>query len=198
MVGIIILSIGFLITYLLNEFTNLKPLININDSKEILPIFTANLFADCLIIYVTFSAIIGRGKPWQILTKWYKKYRLSAVIADTTIGIIYLLIARYVANIIDFNFNLLTFAILAVIIQIAFDFLFYLFFSIIPKNSNDMLDLFKLWGKYAKLDALWGDSILIIVGVILSAYLNQFTFQDNIFIAFVMIYLVPYFIWMKD
>ena len=172
-----------------------KPIHNFDNIRDYLPILNGSIMADLIILYILYYTPYFNSK---YLKQWYEKYRLSAVIADTTIGIIYLLIARYTANIVDFNFNLLTFTILAVIIQIVFDFLFYLFFSIVPTNSNHMLDLFKLWGKYAKLDALWGDSILIIVGVILSAYLNEFTFQDNIFIAFIMIYLVPYFIWMKD
>ena len=36
-----------------------------------------------------------------------------------------------------------------------------------------MLDMFKEWGRYAGLDALWGDSILVIIGVVLSSFLNQ-------------------------
>ena len=44
-----------------------------------------------------------------------------------------------------------------------------------------MLDLFKDWAAYAKLDALWGDSILVLVGVVLSSYLNTLSFDTNIF-----------------
>ena len=70
---------------------------------------------------------------------------------------------------------------LAVAIQLIFDFLFYLMFSAIPLGKNDMLDMFKSWAKYAKLDALWGDSILVLVGVVVSAYLNQRSFNENMF-----------------
>ena len=94
--------------------------------------------------------------------------------------------------------SLFQFGIIAVIIQIIFDFLFYLLFSFIPKGSNHMLDLFKEWAKFAKLDALWGDSILIIVGVILSSLLNKYSFNTNMFVLILGLYLVPYFIYMKD
>ena len=55
-----------------------------------------------------------------------------------------------------------------------------------------------LKGKFAKADALWGDSILVIVGVILSSFLNQQSFDFNIFTLIFSVYLVPYIIYMKD
>jgi len=97
-----------------------------------------------------------------------------------------------------FKISLFEFGVLAVIVQIILDFLFYILFSLIPKGSNNMLDLFKDWAKFAKADALWGDSILILVGVVLSAYLNQQTLNTNLFILIVSLYLVPYIIYMKD
>ena len=57
-----------------------------------------------------------------------------------------------------------------------------------------MLDLFKEWATYAKLDALWGDSVLVLVAVVLSSYLNTF---DSFVLIFSM-YLIPYIIYMKD
>lgn len=198
MQGLVILSISFFILFLVSKFTNLKPLINYNNKFEYIPILTSNLYADLLIIFITFSRLLGNHKSWNILSNWYKKYRLSAMIADILIGVIYLLIARYLVYITKLKPSLFQFGIIAVIIQIIFDFLFYLLFSLIPKGSNHMLDLFKDWAKYAKLDALWGDSVLVIVGVILSSLLNNYSFNTNIFVLILGLYLVPYFIYMKD
>ena len=198
MQGLILLALSFLVTYVISKTTNLKPLVNYNDNSEYLPIFTSNLYADLLIIVITFTGILGVGKSWKVLTKWYKKYRLSAMLADILIGVIYLLIARYLVFAFKLNVDLFQFGILSVIVQIVFDFLFYLFFTIIPKGSNHMLDLFKDWGKYAKADALWGDSILVLVGVILSSFLKEQTFNTNMFLLILGGYLVPYIIYMKD
>ena len=198
MQGLILLALSFLVTYVISKTTNLKPLVNYNDNSEYLPIFTSNLYADLLIIVITFTGILGVGKSWKVLTKWYKKYRLSAMLADILIGVIYLLIARYLVFALKLNVDLFQFGILSVIVQIVFDFLFYLFFTIIPKGSNHMLDLFKDWGKYAKADALWGDSILVLVGVILSSFLKEQTFNTNMFLLILGGYLVPYIIYMKD
>ena len=102
------------------------------------------------------------------------------------------------ATILETYKNIFTFSILAVLVQLVFDFLFYLIFMALPKGHNHMLDLFKDWAKYAKADALWGDSILVIVGVILSSFLNQQSFDFNMFTLIFSLYLVPYIIHMKD
>ena len=198
MQGIFLLLLSFLATFVISKYTGLTPLINVKDKFEYVPILTANIFADLLIIWITFSKVLGGGKSWQILTKWYKKYRLSAMMADILIGVIYLLIARQVVDYMNMDISLFGFGVLAVIIQIVCDMFFYLVFTIIPKNHNDMLDLFKDWAAYAKLDALWGDSILVLVGVVLSSYLNTLSFDTNIFILIFSMYLIPYIIYMKD
>ena len=198
MQGLILLILSFVVTYVVSKTTNLKPLVNYNDKSEYLPILTSNLYADLLIIFITFAGILGTGKSWKVLTKWYKKYRLSAMLADILIGVIYLLIARYIVFALKLKVDLFMFGVLSVLVQILFDFLFYLFFMIIPKGSNNMLDLFKDWSKYAKTDALWGDSILILVGVVLSSFLKQQSFNTNMFLLILGGYLVPYIIYMKD
>ena len=198
MQGLLLLALSFLVTYIISKTTNLKPLVNYNDSSEYLPIFTSNLYADLLIILITFTGVLGVGKSWKVLTNWYKKYRLSAMLADVLIGVIYLLIARYLVFAFKLKVDLFQFGVLSVLVQILFDFLFYLFFTIIPKGSNHMLDLFKDWAKYAKADALWGDSILVLIGVVLSSFLKEQSFNANMFILILGGYLVPYIIYMKD
>ena len=61
-----------------------------------------------------------------------------------------------------------------------------------------MLDLFKDWAAYAKLDALWGDSILVLLAVVLSSYLNTLSFDTNMYMLIFSMYLIPYIIYMKD
>lgn len=191
----IILFIGTLIiTYITSNFTNLKPTINYSDKFEYIPIITANIYADLLIVFLTFSAILYSSST---LTEWYKKYRLSAMTADILIGVIYILIARYLVYKLKLNVSLFQFALIAVAIQLVFDFAFYLFFSSVPVGSNHMLDFFKRYAKESGYNALLGDSILVLFAVIISALLNEYSFDVNIISLIVSIYLIPYFIYMK-
>lgn len=191
----IALFIGTLIiTYITSNFTNLKPTINYSDKFEYIPIITANIYADLLIVFLTFSAILYSSNT---LTEWYKKYRLSAMTADILIGVIYILIARYLVYKLKLNVSLFQFALIAVAIQLVLDFVFYLFFSSVPVGSNHMLDFFKRYAKESGYNALLGDSILVLFAVIISALLNEYSFDVNIISLIVSIYLIPYFIYMK-
>ena len=199
MQGIALLILSFVLTFVISKTTNLKPLVNYKNRFEYIPIITSNLYADLLIVFITFSGILGyKAQSWKILTHWYKKYRLSAMLADIIIGVLYLLLARYIAYSQKWKLNLFEFGALSVAVQLVFDFAFYLMFSLIPKNQNHMLDMFKNWARYAKLDALWGDSILVLFGVVVSSLLNQKSFDFNMVALIIGLYLVPYTIYMKN
>ena len=193
--ALVIVGLLFLLTFLIEKTTNLKPTINYNDKFEYIPIITANIYADLFIIFVTFAKIYVK---LDTLQGWYKKYRLSAMIGDILIGVLYMLLGRYLVYKSDLKIGLTAFAGICVFIQIIFDLLFYFFFTTIPKGSNDMLDYFKGYSKEAGAGALLGDSFLVILAVIISALLNQTSYDTNIVFLILSIYLAPYFIYMKD
>ncbi len=175
--------------------TGLKPTIDYNNKFEYIPIITANIYSDLLIIFATFAKIFVDVKS---LETWYKKYRLSAMIADILIGVLYILLGRYLVFKSGLQIGLTAFAAVCVTIQIIFDFLFYIFFSSIPRGANDMLDFFKGYAKEAGVNALLGDSFLVIMAVTMSALLNQTSYDTNIVFLIMSIYLTPYLIYMKD
>jgi hypothetical protein len=193
--GLLIVGSLFVLTFLIEKTTGLKPTINYNNKFEYIPIITANIYADLFIIFATFATIYIKTKS---LEGWYKKYRLAAMIADILIGVLYILLGRYLVYKSGLQIGLTAFAGICVSIQIIFDFLFYIFFTIIPKGSNDMLDFFKGYAKEAGANALLGDSFLVIMAVIISALLNQSSYDTNIVFLIMSIYLTPYFIYMKD
>jgi len=193
--GIIIVGIFFLITFIIEKTINLKPTINFNNKFEYVPIITANIYADLLIIFITFSQFFYISSS---LEGWYKKYRLSAMIADILIGVLYMLLGRFIVYKLGLKVGLTAFAGLCVAVQIFFDFLFFIFFTFVPKGSNDMLDYFKYYAKEVGADALLGDSFLVIFAVLISALLNSKSFDTNIIFLIISIYLSPFFIYMKN
>ena len=193
--NLLFVGLCFLICYIVEKTTNVKPTVNFDNKFEYLPIITANIYADLFIIFATFTRVY-----YKILTleDWYKKYRLSAMIADILIGVLYILLGRYLVYTLKLNVGLTIFAFLCVVIQVIFDFLFYLFFTLVPLGSNNMLDFFKGYAKEAGVNALFGDSILVILAVVISALLNARSFDTNIVFLILSIYLTPYFIYMRD
>jgi hypothetical protein len=193
--NLLFVGLCFLICYVVEKTTNVKPTVNFDNKFEYLPIITANIYADLFIIFATFTRVY-----YKILTleDWYKKYRLSAMIADILIGVLYILLGRYLVYTLNLNVGLTVFAFLCVVIQVIFDFLFYLFFTLAPLGSNNMLDFFKGYAKEVGVNALFGDSVLVILAVIISGLLNARSFDTNIVFLILSIYLTPYFIYMRD
>jgi len=193
--GPLFVLFSFAACFAVEKFGQVKPTTHFLDKSEYIPILTANIIADLFIIFLTFTKILYTSES---LIEWYKKYRLSAMIADILIGVLYILLARYFVYSFRLNIGLTLFALLAVVIQIIFDVLFYLFFISVPVGQNHMLDFFKKYAKDVKQNALFGDSVLVILAVILSAVFNSFGFDFNIVMLILSVYLTPYFIYMKD
>ena len=141
------------------------------------------------------SGIIFTGKT---LKQWYKKYRLSAIIADMFSIILGMILLRYIVYKLNLKVNLFTFILLGIGLCIIHDILFYLFFKNIPRGENHMLDFFKDYAKDLGSTAILGDITLVIWAIILSSLLNTKTKKTNIIVLFIGIYLIPYIIYMKD
>ena len=193
--NVLFLVFFFLICYIVEKTMDSKPTTNFRDKFEYVPIITANIYADLFIIYVTFSRIYYK---FVTLEEWYKKYRLMAMVADILIGVLYILLGRYLVYSLDLNIGLTVFALLCVVIQVIFDFLFYLLFTIVPLGTNHMLDFFKSYSKEVGVNALFGDSVLVVLAVIISALLNARSFDTNVVFLIISVYLAPYFVYMKD
>ena len=194
MYGFFVVIAFFILSFVIEKM-NVTPTIHFSDKFEYIPILTANIYADLFIIFLTFTGIFYKSAT---LTSWYKKYRLSAMMADILIGVLYILLGRYIVSYFKLDIGLTSFAAICVGIQVIFDFLFYLFFSAVPYKSNDMLDFFKKYAKETKLDAIFGDSVLVIFAVILSALLNTQKVDFNIVALILSLYVTPYFIYMRD
>ena len=193
--NVLFLVFFFLICYIVEKTMDSKPTTNFRDKFEYVPIITANIYADLFIIYVTFSRIYYK---FVTLEDWYKKYRLMAMVADILIGVLYILLGRYLVYSLNLNIGLTVFALLCVVIQVIFDFLFYLLFTIVPLGTNHMLDFFKSYSKEVGVNALFGDSVLVVLAVIISALLNARSFDTNVVFLILSVYLAPYFVYMKD
>jgi hypothetical protein len=128
----------------------------------------------------------------KVLKEWYRSYNLSAVIADVLIIMIVILITKKIYNYIFKEFSLNKFILLALIIQIIHDILFYILITIIPKGSNRMIDTFKDYAKEVSYGAIIGDSLMIITACILFNYFEKMDTNTNIIILIVSLYILPY------
>ena len=120
-----------------------KNIANFSNTKDYLPLLSGVLITDMFVILLLNMKLINS----QVLRKWYSEYNLSAVIADVLIILIGLIITRAIYYYIFDNFSILKFILVAVLVQVIHDILFYILFKNVPRGMNRMLDTFKDYAK---------------------------------------------------
>ena len=165
-----------------------KNIANFNNIHDYLPLLNAVLITDLFVILLLNTNVIKS----QVLRKWYSKYNLSAVIADVLIILIGLIITRAIYYYVFKNFSLLKFIILAVLVQITHDILFYIFFSNIPRGVNKMIDTFKDYASDVSYKAILADSGMMIMSCLIASYLCNKNTNINIIVLISFLYLLPY------
>jgi hypothetical protein len=166
-------------------FKNIADFNNINDY---LPLFNAVLITDLFVIFLLNTRVIKS----QVLRQWYSQYNLSAVIADVLIILIGLIITRAIYYYIFDSFSIVKFIILAVVVQISHDILFYVFFTNIPRGVNKMIDTFKDYANDVSYRAILADSGMMIMSCLIASYLVNKNTNTNIIVLISFIYLLPY------
>ena len=173
------------------SFNNLvRDISNFNNVNDYLPIINGCVNADLIILFLLYHGVFNS----YYLKKWYKKYQLSAVLADVLILVIGIILARFFYKYFFITFNIWKFTGLAVIIQIIHDILFYWFFKSVPIGYNSMLDFFKEYAKEVGSGAILGDSFMMIIACLLSSHFATYSLNINIIILIISLYFIPYMI----
>jgi uncharacterized protein YacL len=167
-----------------------KDISNFNNVNDYLPILNGCVNAELIIIFLLYHGVFKS----HLLKKWYKKYQLSAVLADVLILVIGIILTRFFYKYFFTSFNIWKFTGLAVMIQIIHDILFYLFFKTVPTGYNAMLDFFKDYAREVGIGAILGDSFMMIIACLLSSYFATYSLNYNLIVLVVSLYFVPYMI----
>jgi hypothetical protein len=165
-----------------------KNIANFSNTKDYLPLFTGVLITDMFVILLLNMKLINS----QVLRKWYSEYNLSAVIADVLIILIGLIITRAIYYYIFDNFSILKFILVAVVVQVIHDILFYILFKNVPRGMNRMLDTFKDYANEVSYKAIISDSGMMIMAAIIASYLAGESLNKNIIVLVVSVYVLPY------
>lgn len=167
-----------------------KDISNFNNIHDYLYILNGTINADLIIIFLVFHGVFKS----TYLKKWYKKYQLNAVLADTLILFIGIILARFFYKYLFTSFDIWKFTGLAVAIQIIHDVLFYWLFKNLPVGYNAMLDFFKEYAKEVGFGAILGDSFMMVLACLLTSHFATYSVNFNIISLAVSLYFVPYMI----
>ena len=165
-----------------------KNIANFSNTNDYLPLLNGVLITDLFVILLLNMKLINS----QVLRKWYSQYNLSAVIADVFIILIGLIIARAIYYYIFDNFSILKFILVAVVVQVIHDILFYILFKNVPRGMNRMLDTFKDYANEVSYKAIISDSGMMVMAAIIASYLAGESLNKNIIVLVVSVYVLPY------
>ena len=161
---------------------------NFKNTADYLSILNGALITDIFFVMLLYFGAFTS----KYLQNWYRDLSLSAVIADTLIIVIGIIIARFLYPYIFTKYSLLKFIVLALGIQITHDILFYLLCVSVPRGKSRILDIFKDYGKEVGSGAIVADSLMMISAILVASYLKGFSLNANIITLIVTVYLVPY------
>lgn len=169
-----------------------KNISNFSNTSDYLSILNGALVTDVLFMFFLIFGLIHS----KFLEQWYRKFRIAAGAEDVLILVIGVIITRFLYKYIFGNhFSILLFIILAVIVQVIHDILFYLFITWIPKGKNNMMDTFKLYAKEVNYHAILADSCMITLTSLLSSYFASLNLNSNLIILILTVYMVPYIVY---
>jgi len=169
-----------------------KNISNFSNTKDYLPILNGTLLVELVVLFLSLSQ-----KNQGSLVKWYKDYRLSAVIADVLVVVLGILVTRFIYPFFFSIFSIWKFIGLLLVVQIIHDTMFYKLFTSIPRGKNVMLDLFKDYAKTAGVTAILGDSLIVIFSALAASILANASLNLNLFILCFTLYLLPYFLYIQ-
>ena len=164
---------------------------NFKDTSDYLPILSGVLITDLFVILMLIGGIINS----KVLLRWYKELSLSAVIADVLIIVLGITFVRFLYPYIFDKYSLLKFLLLAVVIQVTHDILFYLFCTSVKRGKSKILDIFKDYGLEKGSGAIVADSLMMVSSILIASYLKGFSLNANIITLIIALYIVPYFIY---
>jgi hypothetical protein len=171
-------------------FTNIS---HFNNLSDYLPILNGAILTDLFVILLHLTKNIKS----KSLTEWYKKYQLSAVIADVLILVIGVILARFFYPFLfsSSRYSIGLFIGLAVTIQIIHDVLFAVAFNAIPRGKSGIMDVFKDYGKELGGWILLADALMIVSTILLGSLFASLSTNANIILLIVLVYLIPYFVY---
>jgi hypothetical protein len=165
-----------------------KDISRFNNIDDYLPIITAILIVDMIVMILSIANVISS----KYIKIWYQKFFLSAVLADVLVIFIVVIFARAIYYYIFDKFSITNFILVMLALQITHDILFYIIISIIPRGANKMIDIFQDYANEMSYGAIIGDSMMIIAVGLIASYLANFEANTNIIILVVFLYLLQF------
>lgn len=150
-----------------------------SQTKDYLPILLGVLNAECTFLAFIFYKFF-RASP--TIKNWYREYGLNAILFDSCFLFFTIIATRFLYSYLFKTWNLISFVLLAMVVQVILDMMFFGFIYLFPPGFNKIYDFMKKYAKEAGMKALVVDILLIILTSLLSSHLASYS--QNLQIVF--------------
>lgn len=173
-------------------------LVNINSTENWL-IFLCGLLIIEFLLLLTFRAF---PNFWgDTINVWYDKFGLVAIMLDLLIVLIGFWITQWLYKKIfgENAFTLWKFILLFLAVQIIHDFLFYFIVIRTSKGTNGIIDLMLNYGKKHGVLTIVGDSLMVILAVLMSYGLLSMNLEFGSYVIILLstLYFIGYLLYQK-
>ena len=164
---------------------------NFSKTSDYFPILNGAIITDLIVILRVILGMITKNT----LKVWYKKYGLSAVIADVLIIVLGILLTRFIYPYIFKEYSIFLFSGLAVCIQLIHDILFAQLCYAIPRGKSEIMDTFKDYANEFGPIILFADAMMMVSSIVIASILASLSFNANIIVFIISVYIIPYFLY---
>ena len=156
---------------------------------NLLSIISAAICVDFLfMIYIKYTNV------GEAVNKWYLEYGLTAVLLDSLVIILGVMLAYFLFP----DGGVMTIALVSVAIQLVHDYLFYLgVIRPLPSGTNRIIDLFKQYSQEHSWKILVADSLMMVSTVVIADCLTNYSTDIQSFVGLLALYSALYLIYTK-
>lgn len=156
---------------------------------NIIALVVAVLWVDLIVIFISLYGVFGKT-----IREWYAKFGPVAVLSDCLIIILGIMLASLIYP----TASTLELILLAVIIQLVHDLLFYiLVIQKMPEGQNGIIDLFKKYADEGGYRILIADASMVTASILGQYYLETQSTEVTSFLGFLATYALSYIIYTK-
>jgi hypothetical protein len=155
---------------------------------NIIALVVAVLWVDLIVIFISLYGVFGKT-----IREWYAKFGPVAVLSDCLIIILGIMLASLIYP----TASTLELILLAVIIQLVHDLLFYVLIVRIPEGQNGIIDLFKKYADEGGYRILIADASMVTASILGQYYLETQSIEVTSFLGFLATYAISYMIYTK-
>lgn len=163
--------------------------------EDLLCLAVGAIVVDVIIIGMNYARVVFVSDE---LTRWYTQFRLSAMIMDVLIIVLYATVGMRIARRVAGTNPPTILQDLGCIVatQVLGDLLFYVFFDRFPRGTP-VFDFFKAYAKEVHVHALWADALMMIGTYAVARTLSVTTKDTRYLSLLIAVYVSQYVLHLK-